>query len=116
MISGVAQVIGMKPIFRSFFSTAPPLPASCAIACRLAIGNTLPTAAIAVWRPTALMKLRRSASCGNSAFISVASTNSFDSASTSALTPRALSSAAAWSASLGCAPQVQPRRSGRSAS
>ena len=75
MISGVAQVMGMKPIFRSFFSGAP---LSCAIACRLAMGSTLPMAAIAVRRPTARRNLRRCASCGKSAFISVASMNWFE--------------------------------------
>ena len=59
MISGVAQVIGMKPIFSSFFSSAP---LSCAMACRLATGSTLAMAAMAVPLPTARRKRRRTAS------------------------------------------------------
>ena len=74
MISGVAQVIGMKPILRLVFSSAPCF--SCAMACMLATGNTLAMAAMAVPLPTALMKRRRTASCGNSALTSVASMNS----------------------------------------
>ncbi len=73
MISGVAQVIGMKPIFRSVFSSAP---FSCAMACRLATGSTLAMAAMAVPLPTARRKRRRTSSCGNSALTRVASMNS----------------------------------------
>ena len=73
MISGVAQVIGMKPIFKSFFSSAF---LSWAMACRLARGSTLPMAAIAVPLPTARRKRRRMSSCGNRALTSVASMNS----------------------------------------
>ena len=114
MISGVAQVMGMKPIFRSFFSSAPVVP--CAIACSDAMGSTLEMAAIAVLRPTAFRKRRRSASCGNSAFTSAASTKLADSASKSAVSLRVRNSAAAWSAALGCWPQAQCISKGRSAS
>jgi hypothetical protein len=64
MMSGVAHVIGMKPIFKFVFSSGP---LSCAMACKLATGNTLAMAAMAVFLPTARKKLRRSASCGNKA-------------------------------------------------
>ena len=80
------------------------------------MGSTLPMAAIAVRRPTARRNLRRTASCGNSAFISVASMNSFEYASNSALSLRWRSVAAACSASLAWTPQLQVRRNGRSAS
>ena len=59
MISGVAQLIGMKPIFRFFFSSGP---FSSAIACSDCSGSTLAMAAIAVPMPTALRKRRRVAS------------------------------------------------------
>ena len=73
MINGVAQVIGMKPILRLVFSSAP---FSCAMACRLATGSTLAMAAMAVPLPTARRKLRRTSSWGNMALTSVASINS----------------------------------------
>ena len=57
MMSGVAQVIGMKPIFKLGFSSGP---LSWAMACKLATGNTLAMAAMAVFLPTARKKLRRS--------------------------------------------------------
>ena len=66
MMSGVAQVMGMKPTLRSFFSS---LPFSCAMASRAPRGKTLAMAAIAVFAPTARRKRRRSASFGKSAFI-----------------------------------------------
>ena len=72
MISGLAQVMGMKPIFSSFFSSGF---LSWAMACSDAMGSTLAMAPIAVRRPTALRKARRTGSCGNSALISVASMN-----------------------------------------
>jgi hypothetical protein len=114
MISGVAQVVGMKPIFRSFFSSAPPL--SWAMACRLATGNTLPMAAMALPLPTARKKRRRTASCGNSALTRLASMKSLDSASNSAVSLRAVHSATACSADERWRPQLQPIISGRSAS
>lgn len=104
MISGLAQVMGMKPIFRSFFSR--PF-FSCAMACKLAIGSTLAMAAIAVRRPTPFRKARRTGSCGNSALISVASMN---------WRPRVSGSVAEWSCGAWSAPQPQRSISGRSAS
>ena len=74
MMSGVAQVIGMKPIFKLGFSRGP---FSCAMACRLATGSTLAMAAMAVFWPTARKKFRRSWSCGNKALTKVASMNSW---------------------------------------
>ena len=74
MISGVAQVIGMKPILRLVFSSSPGfLPASCAIACMLATGSRLEMAAIAVPLPTARKKRLRTSSCGKMALTKVAS-------------------------------------------
>ncbi|MCY1368026.1 hypothetical protein D9M68_743940 [compost metagenome] len=73
MISGVAQVMGMKPILRLVFSSAP---LSCAMACMVPTGSTLAMAAMAVPLPTARRNRRRCSSCGNSAFTSVASMNS----------------------------------------
>ena len=113
MMSGVAQVMGMKPILRSFFSIGP---LSCAMACRLATGSTLAIAAEAVRRPTALRKRRRRASCGNSALTRAASTKRLASDSKSAAWLRSRRVAVACSASLRCWPQAQPRRKGRSAS
>ena len=79
MISGVAQVIGMKPIFRLVFSSEPGfLPASCAMACMLATGSRLEIAAMAVPLPTARRKRRRTASCGKIALTSVASMNALE--------------------------------------
>ena len=74
MMSGVAQVIGMKPILRLVFSKGPLL---CAKACKLATGNTLAMAAMAVFLPTARKNRRRSSSCGNSDLTKVASMNSW---------------------------------------
>ena len=48
MMSGVAQVIGMKPTLRSFFSS---LPLSCAIASSAPNGKRLAIAADAVPPP-----------------------------------------------------------------
>ena len=130
MISGVAQVMGMKPIFRLVFSREPAfLPASCAMACMLATGNTLAMAAMAVPLPTARKKSRRTFSCGKIAFIKVASMNSLEYASNSlvwlrrrnseaALLAEAVASAsAAWcSATVWSWPQLHLSISGRSAS
>ena len=52
MMSGVAQVIGMKPIFKSFFSSGA---LSCAIAVNAPNGNKLAIAPSAVEDPTLLM-------------------------------------------------------------
>src|SRR5882672_1607485 len=66
MMSGVAQVIGMKPIFRSFFSSAP---LSCAIASSAPKGTRPEIAASAVDEPIADRNRLRVASSGNSARI-----------------------------------------------
>ncbi len=71
MMIGVAQVIGMKPTFRSFFSGAPPA-AKASAAVR--IGNTSASAAAAVVAPTALRNARRCTALGNIARIRPAST------------------------------------------
>ena len=74
MMIGVAQVIGMKPIFRSFFSGAPPW----AKASRATpSGSTDEIAAIAVPAPTVLRKSRRWASTGKTARRTAASTTRF---------------------------------------
>ena len=73
----------------------------------VATGSTLAIAACAVRRPTARRKLRRKASCGNSAFTSAASTKALLSASRLAA---ACSAGEAW------APQAQRSARGRSAS
>ena len=98
---GVAQVIGMKPTLRSFFSSGPP----CAKASVAApSGRNCEMAASAVEAPTACRKARRVASCGKSARMTAPSTTRVSRASLSAGTARSCS---AW---LPCAPQEQPRR------
>jgi hypothetical protein len=89
MISGVAQVIGMKPILSSRFSSEPGL--SCAIACIAPIGRTEAIAARAVLTPTACKKRRRKPSCGNSALTSAASTKSSERRSALIAAPSAAS-------------------------
>ena len=56
MMIGVAQVIGMKPTFRSFFSGGPAL--SCASAFATPRGKTEASAAAAVEAPTRATKAR----------------------------------------------------------
>jgi hypothetical protein len=80
MISGVAQVMGMKPIFRSFFSSGA---LSWAMACSAPMGSTLAMAARAVLAPTAFRKPRRTLSTGNSALTRLASMKSLRHASAS---------------------------------
>jgi hypothetical protein len=75
MISGLAQVMAMKPILRSFFSSGP---RSCAMACSAPMGSTDAMAARAVLTPTAFRKPRRTLSTGNSALTSAASMKSRD--------------------------------------
>ena len=71
MMMGVAQVMGMKPTLRSFFSGAPPwAKASRAVAS----GNTEAIAAIAVAVPTVFRNSRRWASTGKTARRTAAST------------------------------------------
>src|SRR5207248_864154 len=81
MISGVAQVIGMKPIFRSGFSG---LPFSCASASSVPNGNSDDTTALAADAPTAVRNLRLSACCGNSARMTAVSSRRRSSKSCSA--------------------------------
>jgi hypothetical protein len=106
MISGLAHVMAMNPIFRSFFSSGP---RSCAMACSAPMGRTDAMAARAVFAPTAFRKRRRTLSTGNSAFTRLASTNSADSCS--GLAAAGPCSPGAWSA-----PHAQRSIKGRSAS
>ncbi len=62
MMIGVAQVIGMKPTLRSFFSIAPPC-ANTSVA--VLSGKNCEIAASAVDAPTDFRKALRLASCGN---------------------------------------------------
>ena len=62
MMIGVAQVIGMKPTFRSFFSGAP---ASAKSSVAVLIGKNCDSAASAVDAPTDFRNARRAASFGN---------------------------------------------------
>ena len=104
MISGVAQVMAMKPIFRSFFSSGPGV---AAIASSAPIGSSEAIAARAVFAPTAFRKRRRSVSFGNSALTSVLSTRPCNVAGALSAWPPS----ASWKR-----PQPQRRASGRSAS
>ena len=79
MMSGLAQVIAIKPIFKSFFSFEP---LSSANACKALKGKTELIAALAVFAPTALKKPRRTESTGNSAFTKAASIKSLEVCST----------------------------------
>ena len=72
MMRGDAQVIGMKPSLRSFFSSGP-MPLSWAMASSAPSGKSEAIAARAVLAPTALKKPRRTLSTGNSALTMVAS-------------------------------------------
>lgn len=70
MMIGVAQVIGMKPTLRSFFSGAAWAKTSVAVAS----GRMPEIAAIAVEAPTVFRKSRRCASSGKRARITAFST------------------------------------------
>ena len=72
MMMGVAQVIGMKPTLRSFFSGAPVPCANTSVA--VASGKNCASAASAVEAPTAFRNARRAASCGKIARINAAAT------------------------------------------
>ncbi len=72
MMMGVAQVIGMNPTLRSFFSIGPPC-ANTSVA--VASGKNCASAASAVEAPTDLRKARRAASCGNIARITAEATD-----------------------------------------
>jgi len=71
MMIGVAQVIGMKPTLRSFFSSGPPCANASVAVCS---GKNCDTAATAVAAPTDFRKARRAASCGNIARITAEAT------------------------------------------
>ncbi len=62
MMIGVAQVIGMKPTLRSFFSGAP---ASANASVAVLSGKNCEIAASAVEAPTDFRNARRAASLGN---------------------------------------------------
>ncbi len=62
MMIGVAQVIGMKPTLRSFFSGVP-VSANTSVA--VLIGKNCDNAASAVDAPTDFRNARRATSCGN---------------------------------------------------
>jgi len=71
MIMGVAQVIGMKPTLRSFFSSGPP---AARISAAVFSGKNCERAATAVAPPTHLRNARRAASFGNMARITADAT------------------------------------------
>ena len=71
MMIGVAQVIGMKPTLRSFFSG---VPASAKASVAVLIGKNCEIAASAVDAPTDFRKARRAASFGNIARITAEAT------------------------------------------
>ena len=71
MMIGVAQVIGMNPTLRSFFSIAPPC-ANTSVA--VFSGKNCESAASAVEAPTDLRNARRAASRGNTARITAEAT------------------------------------------
>ena len=105
MMMGVAQVIGIKPIFTDCFSRLP----TCAKASfAMPSGKNVEIADSAVPAPTARRKRRRSSSCGNSARITADSTTRACSASLP-LANWSVSTAASCSACVVCRPQPQPR-------
>jgi hypothetical protein len=71
MMIGVAQVIGMKPTLRSFFSGAPPCANNSVAVCS---GKNCEMAASAVEAPTDFRKARRATSFGNIARITAEAT------------------------------------------
>ena len=71
MMIGVAQVIGMKPTLRSFFSSGPPC-ANASVA--VFSGKNCDSAATAVAAPTDFRNARRATSCGNIARITAEAT------------------------------------------
>ena len=72
MMIGVAQVIGMKPTLRSFFSIAPAPCANTSVA--VPSGKNCEIAASAVEAPTDFRNARRAASFGNTARITAEAT------------------------------------------
>jgi hypothetical protein len=99
MMIGEAQVIGMKPILRSAFSSARGVCASASAA--RSSGKIEARAAAAVPAPTARRNVRRVASCRNNAFTSAVSAMRVNSASPCGT--------ASCSACVACRPQLQPR-------
>ena len=65
MMIGVAQVIGMKPILRVFFSIGPAPWAKTSVA--VSIGKNCPSAAKRPAEPTERNSARRVVDCGNAA-------------------------------------------------
>src|SRR5712664_168946 len=104
MISGLAQVMAIKPILRSFFSG---VPLSWAIASSAPNGKKEDTAAMAAEEPTALRNRRRVSSLGKSARITADSITRRLSVSTSS-DRGSSATTASCSASLACLPQSQP--------
>src|SRR5712671_3863332 len=104
MISGLAQVMAIKPILRSFFSG---VPLFWAIASSAPNGKKEDTAARAAEEPTALRNRRRVSSCGKSARITADSITRRLSVSASSErgSSTIASSCSAW---LACLPQSQP--------
>src|SRR6267154_1572769 len=104
MISGLAQVMAIKPILRSFFSG---VALSCAIASSAPNGKKEDTAARAAEEPTAWRKRRRVSSLGKSARITADSITRRLSVSASSErgSSTIASSCSAW---LACLPQSQP--------
>src|SRR5258706_8408260 len=104
MISGLAQVMAIKPILIFFFGG---VALSCAIAWSAPKGKKEDTAAIAAEEPTAWRKRRRASSLGKSARITADSIARRLSVS---MSPDRGSSAMASSCSawLACLPQSQP--------
>src|SRR3954463_6194502 len=104
MMIGVAQVIGIKPILRSFFSGAPPW----ANASRATpIGRTEEIAAIAVAAPTVFRNCRREAAAGKTARRTAASTTRFQRSSS----PAGVAVSPPWSGAAWLPPQEQRRPS-----
>ena len=94
MMIGVAQVMGMKPTFRSFFSGAA---AWAKASMAVPSGKNCEIAARAVEAPTARRKARRALSCGMSARTTADSTTRAKRASIdSAAAPPCSASCSAW--------------------
>ena len=74
MMIGVAQVMGMKPTLRSFFSGAPAPCAKTSVA--VASGKNCASAASAVEAPTDFRNARRATSFGKIARMTAAATTS----------------------------------------
>ena len=101
MMIGVAQVMGMNPTFRSFFSGAA---AWAKASMAVPSGKNCAMAASAVEAPTAFRNARRASSCGMRARTTANSTTRASRASLD----RAAAAAGSCSAWLAWAPQLQP--------